>query len=68
MGLTHFLIDFIFCFQYEKDGFLVIENFASEEEMESMQAECQALVDAMNPAEHQTVFSATKQVIINILQ
>ena len=48
--------------QFYEDGLLVIENFASDEEIDAMRAECHELVEKMNPAEHQTVFSTTKQV------
>ncbi|KAI0222343.1 Phytanoyl-CoA dioxygenase domain-containing protein 1 [Lamellibrachia satsuma] len=46
---------------FQTDGFVVLENFATEEEIAAMKAECFDLVEKMNPNEHHTVFSTTKQ-------
>ena len=48
--------------QFQTDGFVVLENFATEEEIAAMKAECFDLVEKMNPSEHHTIFSTTKQV------
>lgn len=47
--------------KYCKDGYLVLENFVSNEDVEAMRKECYTLVEDMNPAEHQTVFSTVRQ-------
>ena len=49
--------------QFNRDGYLVIEDFATDEEVDSMRAACHVLVDEMNPAEHHTIFSTTQLVI-----
>merc|ERR1712226_1640240 len=47
--------------QFEEDGYVVIENFITAEEADAMRAECYKLVDEMDPSQHHTVFSTTKQ-------
>ena len=44
---------------------MVIENFITAEEADAMRAECYKLVDEMDPSQHHTVFSTTKQVYIS---
>ncbi len=48
--------------QFDKDGFAVIENFLNDEDVEALKQECWSLVENMNPDEHNTTFSTTKHV------
>ena len=41
----------------------MIEGFLNDKDVEALKAECSGLVEEMNPEEHQTVFSTTKQVV-----
>lgn len=52
LGLTKDQIE-----QYERDGILVVEDFLSSEEVESMRKGCWNLVQQMDPAVHRGVFS-----------
>ena len=45
--------------QYERDGILVVEDFLSPDEVESMRQGCWQLVEDMDPAVHKGVFSGT---------
>ncbi|ELT91970.1 hypothetical protein CAPTEDRAFT_183693 [Capitella teleta] len=47
--------------KFADDGFVVFENFLSNDEIEALKTECHDLVEKMNPDEHNTVFSTTKQ-------
>eukprot|EP00057_Strongylocentrotus_purpuratus_P021053 XP_011675527.1 PREDICTED: phytanoyl-CoA dioxygenase domain-containing protein 1 [Strongylocentrotus purpuratus] len=38
--------------QFEKDGFLVVENFLTKEEVESLKIECHDIVQNMDPKQH----------------
>ncbi|XP_030853176.1 phytanoyl-CoA dioxygenase domain-containing protein 1-like [Strongylocentrotus purpuratus] len=38
--------------QFEKDGFLVVENFLTKEEVESLKTECHYIVQNMDPKQH----------------
>ncbi|XP_071492263.1 phytanoyl-CoA dioxygenase domain-containing protein 1-like [Diadema antillarum] len=38
--------------QFEKDGFLVVDNFLTKEEVAALRAECHDVVEKMNPKEH----------------
>nr|XP_054770438.1 phytanoyl-CoA dioxygenase domain-containing protein 1-like [Lytechinus pictus] len=38
--------------QFEKDGFLVVENFLTKEEVESLKSECHDIVQKMDPKQH----------------
>ncbi|XP_059140304.1 phytanoyl-CoA dioxygenase domain-containing protein 1-like [Physella acuta] len=44
-----------------EDGYAVIENFLSEEEIKKLKSHMHEIVSAVNPREHQTVFSTTNQ-------
>ena len=48
-----------FSFQYDRDGILVVEDFLSPKEVESMRQGCWQLVEDMDPAVHKGVFSGT---------
>lgn len=52
LGLTNDQIE-----QYERDGILVVEDFLSSEEVESMRKGCWNLVQNMDPAVHRGIFS-----------
>ena len=49
-------------FQFQTDGFVVLEDFTTDEDVEAMKAECYDLVEKMDPSQHHTVFSTTKKV------
>jgi len=44
--------------QFKRDGFAVIENFVSEDDVNALKTECYDLIEDMNPAEHNTVFKS----------
>ncbi|XP_014661763.1 PREDICTED: phytanoyl-CoA dioxygenase domain-containing protein 1-like [Priapulus caudatus] len=44
--------------QFHEDGFLAIENFLSDDEINSMKTASKMLVDDMVPDEHKTIFKA----------
>lgn len=46
-----------FSFQFEKDGFLLVEDFLSAEECDQLLSACHDLVTDMKPEEHNTVFT-----------
>ena len=46
--------------QFDDDGYLVLEDFATDAEVEGMKAACKQLIDDMDPAEHNAVFSTTE--------
>ena len=54
LGLTTEQIE-----QYERDGILVVENFLTADEVESMRNGCWQLVEDMDPSIHKGVFSGT---------
>ena len=45
--------------QYERDGILVVENFLTSDEVESMRRGCWQLVEDMDPSLHKGVFNGT---------
>ena len=45
--------------RYEKDGILVVEDFLTPDEVESMRRGCWQLVEDMDPSVHKGVFSGT---------
>ena len=45
--------------QFDDNGYLVLEDFATDAEMESMKSACKQMIDEMDPAEHNAVFSTT---------
>ena len=46
---------------YHRDGYLLVENFASQSECEALMAQTKALVEAFDAEEHKVVFSAAGQ-------
>ena len=40
----------------------MLENFITDTEADQLRTDCYNLIEDMNPAQHQTVFSTTKQV------
>ena len=56
------MITIFYYFQFREDGYVVLENFATEDEVDAMRAECHQLVAGMNPADHNTAFSTTHLV------
>ena len=46
---------------FERDGFLVLEGFASAEEVRALRARANELVDAFDPAEVVSIFSTKQQ-------
>jgi phytanoyl-CoA hydroxylase len=49
--------------RWERDGFLVLEGFASPEACDALIARAQALVDAFEPGEVASIFSTTDQAL-----
>ncbi|XP_012934983.1 phytanoyl-CoA dioxygenase domain-containing protein 1 [Aplysia californica] len=47
--------------ELQENGFAIIENFLSEEEISSLKSRMHEIVENVNPQEHQTVFSTTNQ-------
>ena len=47
--------------QFSEDGYAVIEDFLTDEDVEALKQECGRLVEEMNPDDHNTMFSTTKQ-------
>lgn len=43
--------------KFQQDGFVVIEDFVTEEDISLMKKECAEIVSAMSPNEHRTIFS-----------
>ena len=43
--------------QFYDNGYLILTDFADETTVEALKQECHRLVDEMNPAEHNTVFT-----------
>lgn len=43
--------------KFQDEGYLILPDFADEATVESLKAECHKLVEEMNPAEHNTVFT-----------
>lgn len=52
-----FTFHFIPTLQFKDNGYLIIPDFADEATIESLKQECHRLVEDMNPAEHNTVFT-----------
>ena len=48
--------------QFEENGYMVLENFATPAELKDMHATLHNLVEDMNPSELHTVFSTEKHV------
>lgn len=48
--------------QYERDGFLVIPNFTSKDEVDAMRKSAEEIVEAFQPSSF-TVFSTKDQVL-----
>ena len=46
---------------YHKEGYLLLEGFASQQECQTLMRRAQELVDAFDPEEHKVVFSAAGQ-------
>lgn len=46
--------------KFEEDGFVVIDNFLTTEEIELLKADCAELIDKMEPEEHKSVFITGK--------
>jgi phytanoyl-CoA hydroxylase len=44
-----------------EDGYAIIENFLSEEEIQALKERMKEIVNKLDPKEHQTVFSTTNQ-------
>ena len=44
-------------FQFWKNGYLIIPDFADDETVDGLKKEIHRIVEAMNPEEHNTVFS-----------
>lgn len=47
--------------QFEKDGFLVVEDFLTQKEIDSLRGGCHRIVDEMNPEEHAKIVFTTKE-------
>lgn len=45
---------------FNEDGFLLIDNYFTAEECDSLIQECRKIVDDMNPDEHNTVFTTVE--------
>ena len=54
---------FLLFSKFEEDGYVVIEGFLNDKDVEALKKECSNLIDDMNPEEHHTIFSTTKKVI-----
>ncbi len=46
--------------RFHKDGLLVVENFLSQDEVQSLRNEMMKLAGEMDPKEHRGIFSTTK--------
>lgn len=46
---------------YNENGYIVLENFATQQETRSLQVAAQSILDAFNPDEHRSVFSTKDQ-------
>lgn len=49
--------EFFQFFQFEKDGFLLVEDFISTDDCDKLLSACHELVSNMKPEEHNTVFT-----------
>nr|KAG5689864.1 hypothetical protein BaRGS_002375 [Batillaria attramentaria] len=47
--------------QFEKEGYAIIENFLTEEEVQSLRNEMAHIMDNLDPSEHRSVFRTTDQ-------
>ncbi|XP_060599354.1 phytanoyl-CoA dioxygenase domain-containing protein 1 homolog isoform X2 [Ruditapes philippinarum] len=43
--------------QFQDEGYLILEDFVDDATVESLKSECHRLIEEMNPADHNTVFS-----------
>jgi hypothetical protein len=50
-------ITFLFIFQFESDGYVVLEDFLSEAEVQELRSECDNLIKNMPQESKRTVFS-----------
>lgn len=58
---------FLLLLQYHRDGYLVVENFLSDEDVASLKKGIEAVIDDFRPDQHPcTVFSTaeSKQVLL----
>jgi phytanoyl-CoA hydroxylase len=44
--------------KFQQDGYLVIENFLTDEEIESLQRDCRQIVEQFDPTQNRSIFSA----------
>ncbi|XP_071821244.1 phytanoyl-CoA dioxygenase domain-containing protein 1-like [Apostichopus japonicus] len=49
------------CEQFERDGYLVVEDFLTKEEIDSLRGSCQRIVAEMNPEDHSKVAFRTDE-------
>jgi phytanoyl-CoA hydroxylase len=45
--------------KFKKDGYIIIDDFLSDDEIASLMSECHKLVDEMDPTQHRSIFSTT---------
>ena len=62
LNVIHFLYVRLLCFQFNREGFAIIEDFCTEEEIQIMRSAMADIVDHFDPDEHRNIFKATEQV------
>ena len=52
--------------QFDREGYAIIQDFLSEEEVMSLRAEMATIIENLDPNEHRSVFRTENQVMMGL--